>query len=102
MIRRPIYPFALAATLVTGLSMPLAAGPAQAQAAASKLSPEAKAELRTLVRACRTDIRRFCSGVEPGEGRMMACMSAQEADLSAGCATAIADARARREKAAGG
>ena len=33
-------------------------------------------------RACAPDIEKFCSGVQPGGGRIMACMKAHAADLS--------------------
>jgi hypothetical protein len=39
--------------------------------------------------ACRDDTKRLCASVQPGRGRVMACLQQHEADLSAGCKSAL-------------
>ena len=38
---------------------------------------------------CRDDARRFCTSVQPGGGRAVACLKAHEADLSPACKAAL-------------
>ena len=40
-------------------------------------------------RACRPDIREFCSDVPPRQGRIKACMKAHIAELSEPCKEAL-------------
>jgi hypothetical protein len=40
---------------------------------------------------CATDIEAYCSDVRMGEGRVLACLTKNEADLSDACEQAIAD-----------
>jgi hypothetical protein len=35
--------------------------------------------------ACRDDINRLCAGVQPGGGRILACLREHTADVSPGC-----------------
>ncbi len=57
-----------------------AAGPALAQA-----TPEQKERARAVAKSCRADAQKFCRGVQPGGGRLLACLKGHEADLSAAC-----------------
>lgn len=36
--------------------------------------------------ACRPDVEKFCSGVEPGGGRIIECLREHKAQLSPDCA----------------
>jgi hypothetical protein len=45
---------------------------------------------------CREDVRRFCHDVEPGEGRIYACLKAHEAELMPGCREHLAKSKGRR------
>jgi hypothetical protein len=38
---------------------------------------------------CRADVQRLCDGVQPGGGRIIACMRDHLADVSPGCQDAI-------------
>jgi hypothetical protein len=40
---------------------------------------------------CATDIEAYCSDVRMGEGRVLACLTANKADVSDACNQAIAD-----------
>ena len=44
-------------------------------------------------RACHADLQKFCKGVQPGGGRIAACLKQHEPDLSAGCRQRIAEAK---------
>ncbi len=59
--------------------------PAQAQGK----NPRAAA----VAQACRSDLNQYCAGVQPGGGRIVACLKANESKLSAGCQSAFVSAR---------
>ena len=46
--------------------------------------------------ACRDDVRRFCRDVEPGDGRIHACLKAHEAELMPGCRDHLAKSKGKR------
>jgi hypothetical protein len=37
--------------------------------------------------SCQADVEKFCGGVQPGEGRIIACLKQHQSDLSPACAT---------------
>ena len=39
--------------------------------------------------ACKADYDKFCAGVAPGGGRIVACLDKQRDQLSAACKTAL-------------
>ncbi len=43
--------------------------------------------------ACRADVQKLCKGVQPGGGRIAACLKQHESELSAPCREKIAEAR---------
>ena len=43
--------------------------------------------------ACKADVEKLCSGVQRGGGRIAACLKQNEAQVSAGCKDALANAR---------
>jgi len=45
--------------------------------------------LKEAVSACRADIAAKCGAVQPGKGRIAACLVAEKASVSKDCATAI-------------
>ncbi|PRY22166.1 Cysteine rich repeat-containing protein [Aliiruegeria haliotis] len=44
-----------------------------------------------IIGACETEIATFCAAVEPGHGRLAACLYAHENKLDAACDSAIGD-----------
>jgi hypothetical protein len=59
-------------------------------AAASSLAAPAAAQERGAMRqACAGDFRTFCADVQRGGGRIVQCLKANEAKLSAGCRSAM-------------
>jgi hypothetical protein len=46
--------------------------------------------------ACKAEVEKLCSGIEPGGGRIVACLRQNDAQLSAPCKEALAQARARK------
>jgi Cysteine rich repeat len=42
---------------------------------------------------CSQDVRRFCYGVQPGEGRLIQCLSSHRSQLSPACVSRVAAAR---------
>lgn len=47
---------------------------------------------RNIPRICDSDIRRLCSGVQPGDGNLMECFYKAKANVSPQCQRAVADA----------
>ncbi len=47
--------------------------------------------LTYVVNECRADLTSFCSDVQPGQGRVMACMEKNKDKVSARCKQAIKD-----------
>jgi len=62
------------------------AGTASAQMG---ISPEMQTQARSLARICRADYNRLCSGVQPGGGRIVACLQSHVGDLTPRCRDAL-------------
>jgi hypothetical protein len=88
----------LSAAAVLGLVGAVAAPPASAQVPVRTVTPEMRAALET----CRADIERICPGVEPGEGRILACMREHRADITPACRAAVRAAAPEAAAANGG
>lgn len=48
-----------------------------------------EAEIQALKTYCKADIERLCPNVEPGGGRIKACLMANKNELRVGCAKAL-------------
>jgi OOP family OmpA-OmpF porin len=46
----------------------------------------------TVLRVCDVDIRRFCPGIQPGDGNLMECFYKAKQNMSPSCRKAVADA----------
>jgi len=68
---------------------------------AAQLSPSCKERvaqmkeiLREVHRACEEDIHFLCAGIQPGGGRIAACLKQSASEVSPGCKAQIAAAKA--------
>jgi Cysteine rich repeat len=84
----------LAGSALMSAAFPMA-GSAQTQ-----LSPQMRVEAMTLMKICRSDYDRLCAGVQPGGGRILACLHEHSHQLSAPCGQAMPRADALRNSAA--
>ncbi|NYZ14341.1 hypothetical protein HL658_17430 [Azospirillum sp. RWY-5-1] len=85
---RPALRRALFAALLAAAT---AAGSAAAQVSPSQVSPETRARMQAIAQACRADGQRLCNGVQPGGGRILACLNQQIERVSIPCRDALAD-----------
>jgi len=72
------------ARIVLAALLLAAASPAWAQATSDQ-----RQRARAVAKACRADAQKFCQGVEPGGGRLLACLQARDTELSANCRTTL-------------
>ncbi|MGC1563084.1 MAG: cysteine rich repeat-containing protein [Bradyrhizobium sp.] len=86
---------------VSSMLAVLFAGPASAQALIGKaLLDKLNARVEKVESACAEDIKKYCSTVTPGEGRMVYCMQAHEDKISPKCAFELEDASTAIQTAA--
>jgi hypothetical protein len=70
----------------------LSVGSASAQSNVGKtILEKLTAKVSKLESACAKDIKKYCSTVTPGEGRMIYCMQAHEDKISPKCAFELGD-----------
>jgi hypothetical protein len=69
----------------------------------AQLSPSCKARaaqmqelLKEVHQACEEDIHFLCDGIQPGGGRIAACLKQSAGEVSAGCKARIAEARQQK------
>jgi len=72
---------------------------AMASSAQAQLSPQMRSEAIALMRVCRGDYDRLCAGVQPGGGRVLACLQNHASQLSAACGQAVPRAQSLRDSA---
>lgn len=71
------------------VAMLLLATTAQAQ----QLSPQQMQQIRA---ACEADVKRLCAGIQPGGGRLVACLQQNAASISQPCAGTLKSIQAAR------
>ncbi len=71
-----------------------------ARSAQAQVSPQMRGEAMTLMQICRGDYDRLCAGVQPGGGRVLACLQNHANQLSTACGQAMPRAQALRDRAA--
>jgi len=47
---------------------------------------EAEQKLQEFSDACKPDAEKFCKGIRPGQGRILACLKSHQSDLAPACA----------------
>jgi hypothetical protein len=52
--------------------------------------------MREMTEACQSDVRQFCTGVNPGAGRIAQCLKQHESGLSSTCKAELTPARSMR------
>jgi len=62
-------------------------------------APAAPPQGQTVRAACAADFKKFCADVQPGGGRIRACIAQHRDELSDGCRDALQQARAHRPPA---
>ena len=67
--------------------------------AQTQVPQEMRSKAMSLAQVCRTDYERHCHDVQPGGGRVLACLSANAEKLSPPCRDALPDARALASRA---
>jgi hypothetical protein len=79
--------------LLIGFAFALAAGAALAdEPPATQPMPSQKA-MEAVRAACETDVQKLCAGVQPGGGRIIACLKEHKDQVSDGCKQAISKAK---------
>lgn len=63
-------------------------------------APAEESLVEGLKKACHKELTTFCKGVQPGEGRILACLYAFQDRVSGKCEYAVYDAAAQLEHAA--
>jgi hypothetical protein len=58
-----------------------------------------KGIVETFTEGCKADLQKYCKDVEPGDGRLLACLYAHSDKISARCEYAVYDAASQLERA---
>ena len=66
--------------------------------AARAATPAATAPDGAVAAACRQDVEKLCPGVQPGEGRIAACLREKRKEISDPCKSALKAERGKRGK----
>jgi Cysteine rich repeat len=61
-------------------------------------SSTASAQQQQIMQACRADVQSLCAGVEPGGGRIAACLKENQAKVSAECKAQIQTMMSRKKQ----
>ncbi|MFH1344719.1 MAG: cysteine rich repeat-containing protein [Pseudomonadota bacterium] len=86
--------------LLGGAIAAFAAGLAPVMAQ-TKIPEAMRNQAMSLAQTCGADRNRLCPNVQPGGGRILACLNANAASLSEPCRAALPDAASLASRAAG-
>ena len=79
---------------VLSLGFTIAAGLALAEdPPAAQPTPAQQKAMQAVRAACETDAQKLCAGVQPGGGRIVACLREHKDQVSDGCKQAISKAK---------
>jgi hypothetical protein len=70
-----------------------------ASSAQAQVSLQMRGEAIALMQICRGDCDRLCAGVQPGGGRVLACLQNHTNQLSAACGQAMPRAQSLKDSA---
>jgi hypothetical protein len=73
----------------------LALASALSLAALVSAAPGALAQQAAAMKYCKADYGRLCPGVQPGGGRIFACLKEHKMEVSVGCAKALQAMKAK-------
>lgn len=65
----------------------------------SGIASAEKGIVETFKEGCQADLQKYCKDVEPGDGRLLACLYAHSDKISARCEYAVYDAASQLERA---
>jgi hypothetical protein len=86
------------ALAVAGLAL-VSAAYLVAASAQTQVPQQVRGEAMTLMQVCRGDYDRLCAGVQPGGGRVLACLHEHSHQVSAACGQALPRADALKNSA---
>ena len=61
----------------------------QTVSAQGQLTPQTRAQIRAFLQSCRSDIRQYCQGVQPGQGRIFFCLQDNYNQVLPACQQAL-------------
>ena len=96
---RIVPPARALARLPKTLAAALAVAGCLAAAMPAVAQQPAPAAGQALKEACKGDYKTLCSGVQPGGGRIVACLKQQADKLSPGCKQALTAAQSAKQAA---
>jgi phage terminase large subunit-like protein len=77
-----------------GLGLAIAASVVMAdEPPAAQPTPAQQKAMQAVRAACETDAQKLCAGVQPGGGRVVACLKEHKDQVSDGCKQAISKAK---------
>lgn len=59
--------------------------------AESQMTPQMRSQAKKVFQACKADIKQYCKEVQPGDGRIAACLRTNQENLAPVCQAALAE-----------
>jgi hypothetical protein len=59
--------------------------------AQTQITPEMRAQARKVAQVCKADLKQYCQGIQPGGGRIVACLQANATKLTPTCQAELAE-----------